>query len=164
MLTKRYISAVLAALLILAYGGLVCSCSNESGFASSDKLDDAVITLERTLCYGTCPVYKLTVYGTGAVTWEGKKFVKTVGKAEGAISQEQFKQLVSEFDKANYFSLKDNYTQISFTDMPNVFTSITVDGKTKSIKHYLGDNSAPGQLTTLENKIDEIVNSDQWIK
>ena len=164
MLAKRFLLIALSVVLILVYGGYACSCTGESRLASSDNLSDAVITLERTLCYGTCPVYKLTVYGTGDVTWEGKKFVKTVGKAEGAISKEQFKQLVSEFDKANYFLLKDNYTQISLTDMPNVFTSITVDGKTKSIKHYRGDNSAPEKLTTLETRIDEIVNSDQWIK
>lgn len=164
MLTKRFSSIVLSALLMLAYGACSCSCSNESDLASSGKLDDAVITLERTLCYGTCPAYKLTIYGTGVVAWEGKSFVRVTGKAEGAISREQFKQLVSEFDKAKYYSLKDNYIQIPVTDAPYVITSITVDGKTKSVRHYCADTTAPEQLTKLENKIDEIVNSDQWVE
>jgi hypothetical protein len=106
----------------------------------------------------------LTVRGNGTVTWEGKKFVKTMGKVEGSISPEQFKQLVSEFDQAKYLLLNDGYTQISVTDAPYATTSITVDGKTKSVRHYLGDASAPQRLTSLESKIDEIVNSDQWIQ
>jgi hypothetical protein len=39
-----------------------------------------------------------------------------------------------------------------------------MDGKTKTIKHNGGDLTAPKQLTALENRIDEIVNSDQWVK
>ena len=35
--------------------------------------------------------------------------------------------------------------------------------ETKTIKHYHGDFSAPEELTELEDKIDEIVNSEQWI-
>ena len=50
------------------------------------------------------------------------------------------------------------------TDMPSAFTSLTVDGKTKTVRHYHGDFSAPKELTELEDKIDEIVNSNQWIK
>jgi hypothetical protein len=164
MLTKRHLLAVLSVLLLLVVGGSACSCSNDSPLASSPNLNDAVITLERTLCYGSCPAYKLTVRGNGTVTWEGKKFVKTMGKVEGSISPEQFKQLVSEFDQAKYLLLNDGYTQISVTDAPYATTSITVDGKTKSVRHYLGDASAPQRLTSLESKIDEIVNSDQWIK
>jgi hypothetical protein len=164
MLTKRYSWVVLSIILLLASIAGAFSCSNDTVLASSANLNDAVITLERTLCFGTCPAYKLTVHGNGVVIWEGKKFVKTTGKAEGSIGQEQFKQLVSEFDKVRYLSLNDSYTQVTFTDAPDVTTSITVDGKTKSVKHYLGDTSAPARLTALEDKIDEIVNTGQWVK
>jgi hypothetical protein len=164
MLAKRFLLIALSVVLILVFVGYACSCTGESRLASSDNLSDAVITFERTICYGKCPAYRLTILGSGAVTYEGKKFVKIVGKAEGAISQEQVKQLVSEFDKANFYSLHDNYVEITATDLPYVTTSIILTGKMKSIKHYLGDASAPKKLTTLETRIDEIVNSDQWIK
>jgi hypothetical protein len=164
MVIKRYLWVVLSVFLLLASVVNACSCSNEHGLASSANLKDAVISLERTLCFGNCPAYKLTVYGNGAVIFEGKSAVRVKGKAEGAISQDQFKQLVSEFDKADYLSLHDSYTETSYTDYPYAATSITVDGKTKSVRHYFGDTNAPARLTTLEDKIDEIVNSDQWIK
>ena len=86
------------------------------------------------------------------------------GNAESTISQEEIEQLVAEFEKVDYFSLNDSYSERTITDAPYVITSITIDGKTKSIEHYHGDFSAPETLTQLEDKIDEIVNSNQWVE
>ncbi|MCI0516543.1 MAG: DUF6438 domain-containing protein, partial [Woeseiaceae bacterium] len=43
------------------------------------------ITLERTACYGTCPMYKVTIASEGAVTFEGQRFTKTIGTAKGKM-------------------------------------------------------------------------------
>jgi hypothetical protein len=120
--------------------------------------------LERTACHGTCPVYKLTISDNGTFIFEGKEYVKTTGIKQTTVSKSVVDQIVSEFNKINYFSLNDSYITMTITDQANVITSITLNGKTKTIKHYLGDLNAPKQLTDLENKIDQIVNSDQWIK
>ena len=58
--------------------------------------DDVVITLERTPCFGTCPVYTLAVQGDGTVVYEGKDFVKTKGIMEISIPQAKIDQLVKE--------------------------------------------------------------------
>lgn len=121
-----------------------------------------IITLHRTMCFGTCPVYKLTIYGDGTVIYEGKKFVKDIGIKTTTINEEKVRQLVSEFKKINYFSLKDSYDETGITDMPYALTSITIDDKTKSIRHYYGDPNAPKELTQLEKRIDEIAGSKQW--
>jgi hypothetical protein len=128
------------------------------------NLGEIIITLERTACYGFCPIYTLTIHGDGTVIYEGEDFVETVGKAETIISKEKVEQLISEFDKVGYDSLKDSYTERTITDAPSVITSITRNGKTKTVEHYHGDFNAPEKLTELEDKIDEIVNSEQWIQ
>ena len=133
-------------------------------FKGEESQDELVITLERTACFGTCPVYSLTIKGDGTVVYVGEDHVQTKGVKETAISIGDVNQLVLEFEKADYFSLNDSYTSFGISDMPSANTSISIGGKTKAIKHYLGDRSAPKQLTELENKIDEIVNSAQWIK
>jgi len=109
-------------------------------------------------------IYTLTIHGDGTVVYEGKDFVKTKGREESIISQEKIEELILEFNRADYFSLKDNYVEHTMTDAHSVITSITINGKVKIIEHYHGDFSAPEALSTLENKIDEIVNSDQWVK
>ncbi|MFC2068385.1 DUF6438 domain-containing protein [Chloroflexota bacterium] len=156
---KKYLSA-LSIFLLVATLSIGCN-SNRTPVPNNIK--DVVITLERTACFGTCPVYKLTIYGDGRVIYEGMRFVKVEGTATTSISEDKIKQLIAEFQKIDYFSLKDSYEERNATDMPSAFTSLTVDGKTKATRHYHGDFNAPKKLTELENKIDQIVFSDQWI-
>ena len=129
-----------------------------------DNLEDVMITLERTACFGVCPVYTLTIHGDGRVVYEGMRFVRVEGTVTTTISEDEIKQLIAEFQKIDYFSLRDSYEERNATDMPSTFTSLTVNGKTKTVRHYHGDFSAPEKLTGLEDRIDQIVNSDQWIK
>ncbi|HYX72040.1 MAG TPA: DUF6438 domain-containing protein [Nitrososphaera sp.] len=138
---------------------------------------DTVITLERTECFGTCPSYKLSISANGKVVFIGQRFVKKTGKFESRITQDQLKQLVSEFERINYFSLKDDYGwtvtyQPSedcpewWTDHPTAYTSITINGKTKKVGHYDGckGTDTVKKLAELENRIDEIVGTKQWIE
>ena len=161
-------SAGIAWLLLLTtlLAGCISITKNEGANKPppSDTSEEIVIKLDRTACFGNCPVYALTIFGNGTVVYVGQDFVQTKGSKETSISTDTVKQLVSEIDKAGYFSLNDSYTKFGVSDMPTVNTSIRMGGKTKTIIHYLGDRTAPKQLTDLENKIDELVNSAQWIK
>lgn len=121
-----------------------------------------VLTLERTACFGFCPMYKLTIYGNGKVVYEGKRFVKVTGTRTTTISQAAVRRLVSEFQRIQYFNLQDSYTG-GHTDAPSAITSLSMGKRQKTVNHYLGSPDAPEKLTQLENKIDVIVNSQQWI-
>ena len=156
---KKLLLAVLALSLVAVF---TAGCTGNQSSASGNY-DDVIITLERTPCFGFCPVYTLNIHGDGTVVYEGKDFVKIKGHAEATISQEEIEQLVAEFEKVDYFSLHDSYTERTITDAPSVITSITIDGRTKTIEHYHGDFSTPEELTRLEDRIDEIINIDQWI-
>ncbi|MBI3652445.1 MAG: hypothetical protein HY231_15600 [Acidobacteria bacterium] len=133
---------------------------------------DTVITMERTVCYGTCPHYKLTIYADGKVVFEGRDFVKKKGRFESHIASQQVEQLLTEFERANFFALRNSYAteadgcESLWTDHPTTTTSIKTNGKTKTVAHYHGCQGAkiPQSLTALENRIDEIVNTAQWIK
>jgi len=127
--------------------------------SKTTEYKNVVITLERTACYGTCPDYRLTIYGDGRIVYEGKKFVEVTGLQTAQLSQDKIKQLINEFSRIDYFSLKDEYTE-SVPDLPTTITSITINGKAKKVVNYHG---APKKLDELENKIDEITNSKSWV-
>lgn len=148
-------------ILILSISLVACSRSQTP---QPSDIKDVVITLERTVCFGACPDYTLTIRGDGTVTYEGRRFVKIEGTRTITISEEKIRQLLSEFQRVDYFSLDDSYEEFMATDMPSAITSLKVNSETKTVRHYHGDFSAPEQLTELEDRIDEIVNSDQWIK
>jgi hypothetical protein len=117
-------------------------------------------------------VYKLTITADGKIVFEGRRFVKQEGVTQtSVISQEQLKQLIGEFEQVKFFSLEDQYVQDQrvcaqwVTDSPSAITSIRINGKSKTINHYHGciGPNVPKELTQLENKIDEVVNTAQWL-
>ena len=126
------------------------------------------ITLERTACFGRCPVYTLAIFPSGEVHFEGKANVHQMGAATGKVPREQVDQLLSEIERAGYFSLADRYAAAEpscgryATDAPTVITSVRVGNRTKRVVHDYGCGSVPGLLTVLERRIDEAVNSGQW--
>ena len=154
-----YLSIVFIGLLL--FTSLLSGCVRKAKPVTQDEL---VIKLERTACFGTCPVYSLKINGNGTVVYEGKDFVRIKGVEETTVGPEIIDQLLQAFEETGYFSLNDSYTGFGKSDMPSAYTSISIGNHTKSIKHYLGDLSAPKKLTDLEHKIDTIVNSAQWIK
>ncbi|MEP6849988.1 MAG: DUF6438 domain-containing protein, partial [Acidobacteriota bacterium] len=127
---------------------------------------DLLITLERGPCFGRCPQYTVTISADGKIEFEGKTNTKVIGKASGKISENDLKELVTAFEKINYFDLKERYTDDACpevaTDMSSATTSFQSNGKQKTVFHYHGcvtkdtHESYPPGLNLLENKIDDI--------
>ena len=163
---------------LLLSGWIIVTCL--TGFARLPAQQpiptDTLITLERSGCYGECPSYTLTISASGAVTYEGREYVKVKGISRLNISDDKVRQLIAVFDKAQYFSLNDKYETEKdgcpevWTDSSSAITSIRINGKSKSISHYHGCQEGDGKLiypkvlTDLEDTIDEIVGTQLWIK
>ena len=154
---------LLAMAICLAVTVIPLGCA-KAPTPTPDDISDVVITLERGPCFGACPAYKLTVYGDGRVVYEGIRFVAVEGTRTATIGKDKVRQLINEFQAIDYFSLDDEYTHADATDLPSATTSITIHGQTKTIAHYHGDFSAPEELTALEDEIDEIVSTKQWVE
>jgi hypothetical protein len=129
-----------------------------------------VITLERSECFGACPVYTLTIYDNGKVEYEGLRAVKHKGKAEGQITVKAVEELVREFEKIDYFNLasysvEGKHCPQLWTDFPTVTTSLNWKGKKKTVVHNHGcrGNAVLEKLDQLEIKIDEVANTKCWV-
>ena len=170
------VGAVVTLLLIIGAGSLVTITSSSGEQTTpvvmhetpTSSLDpNLLITLERTACFGACPMYTLTIYQDGSVEYAGTDFVTVKGDQTGKITPEQVQELVEAFKNADYFNLQNEYTA-PVTDLPTTITSFTFEGNTKTIRNYGGclhDSPvpAPQALCDLENKIDEITNSIRWV-
>jgi hypothetical protein len=167
-MSAKFGVTILFALLILA------SCNRDGKSTATAPIEeipgDIVITLERGICYGTCPAYKVTISASGSVEFEGRYYVKKKGIIRTTISREQLRFLVAEIERAKYFTMQDQYINKEdgcitvLADHSMINMSITIAGKTKSVAHYNGCNGplALERLTALENKIDEVINASQW--
>jgi Domain of unknown function (DUF6438) len=173
---KNMYRTVLTTFLWLA---LACCVGSDAGNQRAsaqppfpqDVPSDTLITLTRTDCFGGCPTYTLSINAEGKVLFDGRKDVKQTGEVESRISHEKLKELIAAFKKINYFDLQWRYDhgiacpQFSY-DSPAAITSLTLNGKKKTIHHANGCTGSKelAQLTWLEGKIDEAVKVDQWLK
>ena len=135
---------------------------------AQDAANGVEITLERTRCYGFCPIYKISVTGDGLVTYEGRGFVRIVGKRERKIGSSAVQKLVQEFEAIHYFELEDKYEEIKnpdgtttrASDLPTTFTSLSLSGRTKKIEAYFG---VPEELDRWAKTIDDVTGSRRWV-
>ncbi len=138
------------------------------------RSNDLVLTMKRGECYGTCPVYEVSIDDAGNVTFNGIKHTKTIGKATSKISSGDIDRLVSELNAVKFYRLSQNYDQNSCpdfaTDMSTVTISLKLNGLIKTVNHNLGCSTKgdhkpyPPGLAELEKMIDETGRTSQWIK
>ncbi len=132
----------------------------DAGVPEKPALESPVLaSLERTACFGFCPVYTVTVHADGSVDYHGERFVVTQGDASGQLTAEQMTALRRAFADAGWDGFETDYTHRDVTDNP----SAIIRFEDKTVSHYHGDHSAPEALTKLEDRFDQIVDVEQWI-
>jgi len=147
----------------------IAPVSAASGVLAQQIPDDVVIKLERTSCFGSCPVYTVTLDARGNVTWMGEKYVRVEGRQTDRVQGSRVAALLATADRIGFFDLNDHYrtirnpdgTETMVTDLPTTFVTITRGGRTKRIEDYIG---APGGLKELEQQIDDAARTKRWIR
>lgn len=124
--------------------------------AQQKSESDLLITINRTGCFGDCPAYSARIYADGTVVYVGVYSVKEIGERRHKISQGAIQALIKEFQRLDYWSLKDSYEADEQgrgeTDQQITTTSISLDGKKKQVVNIYG----PKRLDELEERIDSL--------
>ena len=154
---------LLAAVFLLALSCPVCPVLAAAGSGDNSQQLQPLVTMRRTMCYGTCPVYSLELYEDGTVIYRGEKFVAVTGTWKVSIDPERVAQLVKTMTEAGFFSWRDSYNRMERTDMPSVTLGVHTETRDKTIIHYRGDSSAPRELRRLESLVDQVAGSDRWV-
>ncbi|MEI2612218.1 MAG: DUF6438 domain-containing protein [Candidatus Promineifilaceae bacterium] len=121
---------------------------------------NVIITIERTMCFGFCPDYRLSIYGNGKVVYEGRYYVRVEGTRTTYIPKRKVRELVSEFERIGFYNFDDNYA-IGVTDMPSVLITLNLEGRSKTIDIYGG--GAPDEVMNLILQIEETVKVSHWV-
>jgi hypothetical protein len=148
--------------LFLAAAAISLSCH---GAVDPKDPQSVSIGLERTRCYGFCPEYTVTIHGDGSVKYFGKYFVAIPGEQTAKIQPDKLQGLLRAFENIRFFSLQDRYIDLC-TDMPTIYISLAVDGKSKRIENYSCHRDRPGpqaDLLMLADQIDALSGAKQWI-
>ena len=132
--------------LLIIFIIILSSCKTTSNQIFNDQ-KKLIISLEKTACFGTCPILKIEIYNNGAIVYNGIKHVKKIGIYNLQIEKEEIQKILSKAEKIGFYKLKKEYTE-RISDLPTTY--IMINGKL--IKDYFG---APKKLKDLENQIEK---------
>ena len=126
----------------------ISSCFN---FTKQKELQspEKIISLEKTACFGRCPVFKIIIYNNGECLYNGIKFVKKSGEYNLKINEREVDEILSQAKEIGFDNLKNEYSE-RITDLPTTYIMIN----NKKIKDYYG---APTELKDLEKLIEKII-------
>jgi len=111
------------------------------------------LTMERTPCFGMCPAYQVEIKSNGDVFYIGIKDAVFDGSIKGKLSMAEFAKLKKKYMKYEFLKLPSQY-KVKASDLSKVHLTMTVNGKTKSIRNA---NEGPQYLTDLAEDIQTLV-------
>jgi len=146
----------------------ICVSSAGTAIQTPPPAGDTMVTLERTACLGTCPVYTVSIDALGNVVYEGKRHVRVTGRQTARISPSRIADILERAERLRFFDLENQYLEADYpdgskgtvTDLPTTIITLTHAGRSKRIVDYYG---APAGLTDLERLVDEVAGTRQWV-
>jgi len=136
--------------------------SKEDVFFPGNQSDSLVAFLERTRCFGACPVYSISIYRSGCVVYEGNEHVKPLGNHFTFIDRSTLEGIGTRAEELRFFELNNEYRNPYLTDFPSVYVEVRFKGKVKRVHHY--DAEPPRNLVEMEEYIDKLFGDDtKWI-
>lgn len=138
--------------LPLIFALFLISCLSQTKHTQRKSHPRLLITIRRAVTFGPGDLGR--IYEDGTVVYDNKDFsIGSKGKRRYRISKEKVNELIEEFKKINYFSLRDIYRS-RIDDGGTTITSVLIDGKRKEISN--DSDGGPEELYELEYKIDAV--------
>jgi hypothetical protein len=130
-------------------------------------LEDVLIVMGRIPGWSGAK-YNVTLFGDGTVVFESVYGTKANGFRLATVSEETIRELLSEFEKADFFAMPNaRYDDpLLIPDSATAEIILKWGGKSKTVFHYAGPFGTEVQIekiTHLENRIDELVGTEQWV-
>jgi hypothetical protein len=122
--------------------------------------EDILISLEKTSCFGPCPAYKLEIFASGLVLFNGTGNHEMIGKYKSQLDPQALQQLVEKFKTSNFFNFKNSYTA-DVQDLPTTYLFFKNNGNEKMVQDY---SNAPQALKELEKLVENLIPALKWKK
>ena len=147
----------------------IISCGSKKEIANTEKpeeaespvisIEDPIIVMSKGACFGTCPVYTISISDTGEMLFEGKRNTKKLGKYSKKLDLVSLKNLLGKFEEYKFMELDDFY-ESKISDTPSISISYTNSDTTKTV---IGKSERPQRVHRIQKEIELIAESnDGW--
>jgi len=164
---KKLIVCLLLGLSTASVAGEVAELYKKSGDHSFTLVDALPSTsngvtevgMERTSCFGTCPVYSVIIERDGTFRYDGGRYAPKAGQWTGHVRKWDLDNLTAFICDTDYMKLASHY-EIGYTDSPTAYTTVITDGKRKIISNYA--DAGPIKLWAIQQLIDKLLLEATW--
>jgi hypothetical protein len=128
----------------------------------TDKIDNTLlVSLQRTPCFGQCPVFKIELFGDGKVVYVGQAFSKRVGTYRATASPEFIKAIQQKAADIKYLSFDAKYPkgESMITDIPSTISFFKSGLESKTV---LNNYDAPVELVEFERWLEVQFEGLKW--
>lgn len=127
--------------------------------ADDQSIEDSVlIKWEKTPCFGTCPVFTVTVFKSGLVIYEGKKFTSMQGVYYSFISDKALDEIYRLAEEIDFFKMSKEF-DCNITDLPSTILYLRLGNKKNEVMWRC---NFPENLKELDRLIDHHINTLKW--
>ena len=118
---------------------------------------EAVLTFERTPCFGTCPAYTMQVFADGHVVYEGRRRVPMMGTKELKLPASAVTDMLNQAKESHFDQFQARYS-MNTTDLPSTIIAVRQpNGKLKTVVLEEGAPDNVRQLFTyIGNQLDTL--------
>lgn len=133
------------------------------------------IEYEAGACFGSCPIFKITINPdrTAVLEAEHFNFSKGFSKSEfdkpregtfkGTIKEVDYNKLISLLDGLNVKSLNEKYGERNITDLPTSYLRVNfADGTSKNVEDY--GKKGTEKLSQLYKFFEDLRTNQDWKK
>ena len=144
---------------------ILSSCSFAFRQTENQEEPKLLAKVERSGCYGSCPIYSLTIYFDGTAIYRGEQDTDVTGGKVFSLTKEQLSQIRAEFTRKGFLVINGKCCEcIDVTDSPSTVITYQGNGPFKEISYYHGClNRWSRHLGELEKRILEITGVHEWI-
>ncbi len=120
------------------------------------------VTLRRGPCFGSCPVYDVTLRRRGRSTWNGEMFTERIGRYRGDLDRDEFDRLAEFIERSGFFDWKDEYDPVGSTvsDGSTDVLEVRRSGKTKTVSQYSTDE--PPDFWVIAKLVEALAGRINW--
>jgi len=114
------------------------------------------VKIQRTACFGRCPIYWIKVWPNGTVQYFGKSFVPATGLYEKQFDPADVKGLFAGFEQNRVDTCRERY-EMRVQDLPGLIIEFSFKGEKKRI---LNASFGPYFLRQLAENADKLLPVD----
>lgn len=139
---------------------------------AAPKVADFTITLERTACFGWCPMYEVVVTGDGNVKYTGSKFVVREGEVNARIEPARLVPILQELEGFDVWNRAHTCDSV-IMDTPSTVVTLRLGDRVRELRDAFNGRSCSDAdaekaawhrtIDRIGEMVDEVAHTEQWI-